>query len=52
MLAACRVHSRRKFYEIVNADGSPVAIVVVRRIAELYAIEEKIRAMQLADRLA
>ena len=42
-LAACWAHTRRKFYEIAEADGSPVAIEAVRRIAELYAIETKAR---------
>lgn len=50
--AACWAHTRRKFYEIASADGSPVAIEAVRRIAELYAIEAKARSNTPAERLA
>lgn len=52
MLAACWAHTRRKFYEIAQGDGSPVAIEAVRRIAELYAIEAKARGNIPVERLA
>jgi transposase len=39
LLAACWAHTRRKFYEVHQATGSPVAAEALRRIAELYAIE-------------
>lgn len=52
VLAACWAHARRKFYEIAKADGSPIAIEAVRRIAELYAIETKIRGMTPVERMA
>jgi transposase len=42
-LAACWAHARRKFYEVHDATGSPVAAEALRRIAELYAIEATIR---------
>lgn len=42
-LAACWAHTRRKFYEVHEATGSPVAAEALRRIAELYAIETTIR---------
>jgi transposase len=42
-LAACWAHTRRKFYEVDQAIGSPIAAEALRRIGELYAIEEKIR---------
>lgn len=42
-LAACWAHARRKFYEVHEATGSPVAAEALRRIAELYAIETTIR---------
>jgi hypothetical protein len=42
-LAACWTHARRKFYEVHQATGSPVAAEALRRIAELYAIEATIR---------
>jgi len=42
-LAACWAHARRKFYEVHQATGSPVAGEAIRRIAELYAVETTIR---------
>ena len=41
--AACWAHVRRKFYEIAEADGSPIAIEAVKRIGQLYEIEAGIR---------
>ena len=52
VLAACWAHTRRKFYEIAQGDGSPIATEAVRRIAELYAIEAKVRGMAPTERLA
>ena len=46
-LAFCWAHVRRKFYEI--ADTSPVATEVLRRIAQLYTIEDELRGTS-ADR--
>ncbi|MBL9098741.1 MAG: IS66 family transposase [Alphaproteobacteria bacterium] len=43
ILAACWAHARRKFYDVHEATGSPIAAEALRRIAELYAIEERIR---------
>jgi transposase len=42
-LAFCWAHVRRKFYDIHVANQSPLAGEVLRRIAELYAIEADIR---------
>jgi hypothetical protein len=42
-LAACWAHARRKFYEVHEATGSPIAAEALRRIAELYAVEATIR---------
>jgi hypothetical protein len=42
-LAGCWAHARRKFYEVQQATGSPVAAEALRRIAEFYAIENTIR---------
>jgi hypothetical protein len=42
-LAGCWAHARRKFYEVQQATGSPVAAEALRRIAEFYAIETAIR---------
>jgi len=47
-LAACWAHVRRKFYEVHQATGSPVAAEALKRIAELYAIEASIRG-QMAE---
>jgi transposase len=43
VLAACWAHTRRYFYEFFEANGSSVAAEALRRIGELYAIEERIR---------
>ena len=42
-LAACWAHTRRKFYEVHQATGSPIAAEALRRIGELYAVEDRIR---------
>lgn len=47
-LALCWAHVRRKFYEL--ADSSPVASDVLRRIAELYAIEDEVRGSSARQR--
>jgi transposase len=49
-LAACWAHARRKFYEVHEATGSPVAAEALRRIAELYAIEATIRGQTAEQR--
>jgi transposase len=41
--AACWAHVRRKFYELMEANKSPIATEAVARIAALYAIEKEIR---------
>ena len=43
VLAACWAHARRKFYDYHQATGSPIAVEALRRIAELYAVEKRIR---------
>ncbi len=47
-LAFCWAHVRRKFYEL--ADSSPVATEVLRRIAQLYSIEEEVRGASAEQR--
>jgi transposase len=42
-LAFCWAHVRRKFYDFHHATGSPIAAEALRRIAELYAVEARIR---------
>ncbi len=51
ILAACWTHTRRKFYEIAEADSAPIAIEAVRRIAEIYKVEAKMRSQSPAHRL-
>ena len=43
VLAACWAHARRKFYDVHETTGSPIAAEALRRIGELYAIEARIR---------
>lgn len=42
-LAACWAHARRKFYDVEQATGSPIAAEALRRIADLYALEKGLR---------
>jgi transposase len=42
-LAACWAHTRRRFYDFHQATDSPIAAEALRRIAELYAVEKRIR---------
>jgi len=50
-LAACWAHARRRFYEVHQATGSPIAAEAIRRIAELYAVETIIRGQTANKRL-
>ncbi len=50
--AFCWAHSCRKLREIFDSGGSPIAAEGLHRIAELYAIEKKIRAHAAEMRLA
>jgi transposase len=52
VLAACWAHTRRKFYEVAEATGSPIAAEALRRIGELYAVEAEARGLSPAQRLA
>jgi transposase len=52
VLAACWAHTRRKFYEVAEATGSPVAAEALRRIGELYIVEARVRGQSSAHRLA
>ncbi|HZC14604.1 MAG TPA: transposase, partial [Thermoleophilaceae bacterium] len=45
-------HCRRRFYELHQATGSPLADEVLRRIGELYAIEAELRGRPAEERLA
>src|ERR1700726_1895462 len=50
VLAACWAHARRKFYDLHEATGSPIAAEALRRIAELYAIERSIQGRTADER--
>lgn len=41
--AACWAHARRKFFDIHQANGSPLALEALQRIGALYDIEAQIR---------
>jgi len=49
VLAACWSHARRRFYDLAE-NGSPIAAEALRRIARLYAIEERIRGRTANER--
>ena len=51
-LAFCWAHCRRRFYEIHQATGSPLAEEALRRIGELYRIEAEIRGRPAEERRA
>jgi len=49
-LAACWAHARRKFYDVHEATGSPIAAEALDRIGALYAIEKEIRGRSANER--
>jgi transposase len=49
-LAFCWAHCRRRFYELHQATGSPLAEEALRRIGELYRIEAEIRGRPAEER--
>lgn len=48
--AACWAHARRAFYELHQANNSPIAAEALERIGALYAIEAEIRGRPPAER--
>src|SRR5277367_3397335 len=50
-LVFCWSHVRRGFYDLAKTKA-PIAMEALRRIAALYAIEQRIRGKSPADRLA
>ena len=38
---ACMAHVRRKFVDVFQAEGSPIAEEAIQRIAGLYAVEKE-----------
>ena len=51
-LAFCWSHVRRRFYELSAAGPAPIASEALRRIAELYKIEDDIRGRTHEERRA
>lgn len=51
MEVACWAHCRRKFFDVWEATGSPVAKEAIDRIATLYAIETKARFAPVVRRV-
>ena len=51
-IAGCNVHARRGFYDVHKATGSPIAEEALRRYAQLYAIEGRIRGCPAHVRLS
>src|SRR4051794_3265887 len=49
-LAFCWAHCRRRFYEIHQATGSPLAAEALRRIGELYKVEAEVRGRPAEER--
>ena len=49
---ACLAHIRRKFFDVHAASGSPVADEALRRIGQLYAIEQQAAGMTPQQRSA
>lgn len=52
VLAACWAHTRRKFYDVSQSTGSPIAEEALRRIRDIYAIEADVRGQAPPHRLA
>src|SRR5579875_3336079 len=48
--AACWAHVRRKFFDIEQAHASPLAGEALKRIAELYVLENDIRGRSPDER--
>ena len=49
---ACLAHIRRKFFDVHAASGSPVAAEALRRIGQLYAVEQQAAGMPPPQRAA
>lgn len=46
----CLAHARRKFFELHVANPGPIAVAALRRIGELYGIEEQGRSLDILAR--
>lgn len=51
-LAFCWAHVRRHFYELAKGGAAPIASEALRRIADLYRIEDDIRGRSADERCA
>jgi transposase len=51
-LAFCWAHCRRRFYDIHQETGSPLAEEALRRIGELYKVEAEVRGRPADERRA
>ena len=49
-LAFCWAHVRRRFYELAAAGSAPIASEALKRITELYRIEDDIRGRSAEER--
>jgi transposase len=49
---ACWAHARRHIYEVYEATASPLAKEALERIADLFAVEERINGCAPSERLA
>jgi len=47
---ACWAHARRKFYDLHQANGSPMAFEALQRIGDLYAIEAEGKQLGIETR--
>jgi transposase len=52
MEVGCWAHARRKIYDVYEETASPLAKEALERIAELFAIEERINGRPPPERLA
>ncbi len=50
--AACWAHARRKIHDVYISTQTATAEEALKRIGELYAVEEKIRGLPVTERLA
>lgn len=50
--AACRAHAWRKIHDVYISTQTATAEEVLKRIGELYAVEEEIRGLPATERLA
>jgi transposase len=50
--AGCWAHARRKFFDLAELSGAPLALEAVRRIDVLFAIERDLIGLPAGERLA